>query len=78
VEDAKRWLAPLGALFDRGISDDTFHRTTAAGSPRKLARRIENALDVDELKTHLRGAPIVLRSKTPELAQQEFTLRFAA
>jgi hypothetical protein len=31
---------------------------------------IENALD--ELKTHLRGARIVLRSKTPELVQQEF------
>jgi hypothetical protein len=31
---------------------------------------IETALD--ELKTHLRGAPIVLRSKTPELVEQEF------
>jgi hypothetical protein len=31
---------------------------------------IENALD--ELKTHLRGAQIVLRSKTPKLVQQEF------
>ena len=31
---------------------------------------IENSLD--ELKTHLRGAQIVLRSKTPELVQQEF------
>ncbi|MBL8219783.1 MAG: transposase, partial [Bryobacterales bacterium] len=31
---------------------------------------IETALD--ELKTHLRGAQIVLRSKTPELVQQEF------
>jgi hypothetical protein len=31
---------------------------------------IETALD--ELKTHLRGAKIVLRSKTPELVQQEF------
>jgi hypothetical protein len=31
---------------------------------------IETALD--ELKTHLRGARIVLRSKTPELAKQEF------
>ena len=31
---------------------------------------IETALD--ELKTHLRGAPIVLRSKTPELVRQEF------
>jgi hypothetical protein len=31
---------------------------------------IENTLD--ELKTHLRGAQIVLRSKTPELVRQEF------
>jgi IS4 transposase len=31
---------------------------------------IENSLD--ELKTHLRGAQIVLRSKTPELVRQEF------
>ena len=30
---------------------------------------IESALD--ELKTHLRGARIVLRSKTPELVRQE-------
>jgi hypothetical protein len=27
---------------------------------------------LDELKTHLRGARIVLRSKTPELVRQEF------
>ena len=27
---------------------------------------------LDELKTHLRGRLIVLRSKTPELVQQEF------
>ena len=32
--------------------------------------QIETALD--ELKTHLRGSAIVLRSKTPELVQQEF------
>jgi len=31
---------------------------------------IETALD--ELKTHLRGAKVVLRSKTPELVRQEF------
>ncbi|MFZ0961926.1 MAG: IS4 family transposase [Terriglobia bacterium] len=31
---------------------------------------IEGALD--ELKTHLRGAPIILRSKTPDLVRQEF------
>jgi IS4 transposase len=33
-------------------------------------REIETALD--ELKTHLRGAKIVLRSKTPDLVRQEF------
>ena len=27
---------------------------------------------MDELKTHLRGSKIVLRSKTPELVRQEF------
>jgi hypothetical protein len=27
---------------------------------------------LDELKTHLRGAKIVLRSKTPNLVRQEF------
>jgi IS4 transposase len=32
--------------------------------------KIETSLD--ELKTHLRGAQIVLRSKTPELVEQEF------
>lgn len=32
--------------------------------------KIETALD--ELKTHLRGAQIVLRSKTPDLVKQEF------
>jgi hypothetical protein len=31
---------------------------------------IEAALD--ELKTHRRGAPIILRSKTPDLVRQEF------
>jgi hypothetical protein len=31
---------------------------------------IETALD--ELKTHLRGSTIVLRSKTPDLVRQEF------
>jgi DDE family transposase len=31
---------------------------------------IETALD--ELKTHLRGGKIVLRSKTPDLVRQEF------
>jgi hypothetical protein len=34
--------------------------------------RWEMETTLDELKTHLRGAPIVLRSKTPELVRQEF------
>jgi Insertion element 4 transposase N-terminal/Transposase DDE domain len=34
--------------------------------------RWEMEITLDELKTHLRGAQIVLRSKTPELVQQEF------
>jgi Insertion element 4 transposase N-terminal/Transposase DDE domain len=34
--------------------------------------RWEMETALDELKTHLRGAQIVLRSKTPELVQQEF------
>jgi len=34
--------------------------------------RWEIETTLDELKTHLRGAQIVLRSKTPELARQEF------
>ena len=40
------------------------------GGPLPRARGIETALD--ELKTHLRGAQIVLRSKTPESVKQEF------
>ena len=34
--------------------------------------RWEIETSLDELKTHLRGAQIVLRSKTPDLVQQEF------
>jgi hypothetical protein len=34
--------------------------------------RWERETALDELKTHLRGAQIVLRSKTPELVKQEF------
>jgi len=34
--------------------------------------RWEIETTLDELKTHLRGAAIVLRSKTPELVKQEF------
>ena len=34
--------------------------------------RWEIETSLDELKTHLRGAKIVLRSKTPDLVRQEF------
>src|SRR5204862_5432431 len=34
--------------------------------------RWEIETTLDELKTHLRGAQMVLRSKTPELVRQEF------
>jgi len=36
------------------------------------AQRWEIETALDELKTHLRGSKIVLRSKTPELVRQEF------
>ena len=34
--------------------------------------RWEIEISLDELKTHLRGSKIVLRSKTPDLIRQEF------
>jgi transposase IS4-like protein/DDE family transposase len=48
---------------------------TLAPAPELAAlyhERWEIETSLDELKTHLRGAQIVLRSKTPELVQQEF------
>jgi len=48
----------------------------AAAPAKELAalyhERWEIETSLDELKTHLRGARIVLRSKTPELVRQEF------
>jgi hypothetical protein len=48
---------------------------TLAPAPELAAiyhERWEIETSLDELKTHLRGAQIVLRSKTPELVRQEF------
>jgi hypothetical protein len=48
---------------------------TLAPAPELAAlyhERWEIETSLDELKTHLRGAQIVLRSKTPELVHQEF------
>jgi len=44
----------------------------AAESAALYHERWEIETTLDELKTHLRGAGIVLRSKTPELVKQEF------
>jgi IS4 transposase len=50
--------------------------TPDAAPARELAalyhERWEIETSLDELKTHLRGRRIVLRSKTPELVRQEF------
>ena len=40
--------------------------------PRTIGPTIKIELALDELKTHLRGARIVLRSRTPNLVRQEF------
>ena len=61
---------------------ETIYRLITTILDAKLARakelaaryheRWEIETTLDELKTHLRGAQIVLRSKTPELVRQEF------
>jgi hypothetical protein len=65
-------VAGAEALY-RLITTILYHRQAPAKELAALYHErweIETALD--ELKTHLRGAQIVLRSKTPELVQQEF------
>ncbi len=52
------------------ISDPTQAPAKELAALYQERREIETALD--ELKTHLRGAQIVLRSKTPELMEQQF------
>ncbi len=39
---------------------------------RLYAQRWEIEITLDEFKTHMRGGRVVLRSKTPELVEQEF------
>ena len=62
-------------------AEDLYRLVTTIGDPERAPAaelaalyhdrwEIETALD--ELKTHLRGAQIVLRSKTPDLVRQEF------
>jgi Insertion element 4 transposase N-terminal/Transposase DDE domain len=65
----------------KGVSKEVYRLITTILNPeeapaQELAalyhERWEIETMLDELKTHLRGAQIVLRSKTPELVRQEF------
>jgi len=65
VEDAEPLYRLLTTLLD-----------PAAAPAEELAalypQRWEIEVVLDEFKTHLRGGQVVLRSKTPELVEQEF------
>ena len=64
---------PGAAGLYRLITTLLDHRQAPAAELAALYQeRWEIETSLDELKTHLRGAPIVLRSKTPELVKQEF------
>jgi IS4 transposase len=77
VAEAEPWYRLVTTILD--------HNAAPAEELAALYHeRWEIEIALDELKTHLRGAQIVLRSKTPELIKQEFygfmmaTLRSAA
>lgn len=63
----------LGELLE-GKLHEQFLWGGAGDGPESSAPRqsLTRQTALDELKTHLRGAQIVLRSKTPELIKQEF------
>jgi Transposase DDE domain len=61
---------PLYRLVTTTILDPA--RAPAAALAALYHERWEIECALDELKTHLRGARTVLRSKTPELVRQEF------
>ena len=63
----------LGELLE-GKPPEQFLWGGAGNGPRSSVPRqsLTRQTSLDELKTHLRGAQIVLRSKTPELVRQEF------
>ena len=65
----------LGRWHDVGWWHLRLLDEAAAPTPQLAAlchQRWEIETAWDELKTHLRGSKIVLRSKTPELVRQEF------
>jgi len=68
-------------LTGEGAGNETYRLITSildeAKAPAKelaalYCKRWEIETSLDELKTHLRGSNIVLRSKTPDLVRQEF------
>ena len=64
---------PTGGTLYRLITTILDHQQAPAQEMAALyPERWEIETALDELKTHLRGAQIVMRSKTPELVQQEF------
>ncbi len=65
IEDAESIYRLLTSILDH-------EKAPAAELAALYHERWEIETALDELKTHLRGARIVLRSKTPELVEQEF------
>src|SRR5262249_17009018 len=65
VADAEPLYRLLTSVLDEG-------RAPAEELAALYHERWEIETAMDELKTHLRGAQIVLRSKTPDLVRQEF------
>jgi hypothetical protein len=67
--DEIHWVSCLRENLTSSSDGEGLETERNISSPRQSFTR-QTALD--ELKTHLRGAQIVLRSKTPELVEQEF------
>ncbi len=65
LQDAERLYRLLTTILDH-------EKAPAAELAALYHERWEIETALDELKTHLRGAKIVLRSKTPDLVRQEF------
>jgi hypothetical protein len=65
IADAEPWYRLITTILDP-------QQAPAKELAALYHERWEIETTLDELKTHLRGAQIVLRSKTPELVSQEF------